>query len=585
MSAPACSRVRDRRRPPALLALAGQLLLAACGGEDAGPADTATAVGTAHPARAIRFEEVTAELGIDFVHRTGSEGSYPMPAIMGGGLAVFDYDGDDRLDLYFVQAGDRFAPGGGPSGIGNQLFRQEADGRFTEVGAQAGVADRGYGMGAAVGDIDNDGDLDLFVTNYGPDVLYRNDGDGTFTDVTRAAGVGDPGWSASAVFLDYDRDGLLDLYVTRYVALDPERECALEGGRLDYCGPAQFPGVRDLLYHNEGGGRFREVGREAGIANTALRGLGVVAADLDDDGWIDLYVANDSDPNNLWLNQGDGTFVDDAVLLGVAYNREGVGEAGMGLGLGDADGDGDPDLFVTHLIEETNTYYENLGEAGFEDRTATAGLGVPSVGYTGFGTALADLDLDGDPDIPVVNGGVKHRPSALAGRPGWFWDDYAEPNLLFVNLGDGRFEPAASGAFGEPVEVSRGLFPADLDRDGDLDLVVTNVEGPARVYRNPTLPGEAGPSWLELRLVDPALRRETPGAEVTVRAGDRRWVRDALPAGSYLAGGHPRVHLGLGAAAEVDAIEVRWPDGLVERFPGGAVDRVIELRRGEGEPR
>jgi hypothetical protein len=577
---------------PAVAVVCGLL---ACGGErpaeSRGTPDARDAASRSSDVVGIDFEDATAELGIDFVHSSGSEGDYPMPAIMGGGLAVFDYDGDDDLDLYFVQGGDRFSAEGAPSGIGNALFRQEPDGRFVEVGAEAGVDDRGYGMGAAVGDVDGDGDLDLFVTNYGPDVLLRNDGDGSFTDVTRQAGVGDPGWSASATFLDYDRDGRLDLYVTRYVAFDADRECALEGGRLDYCGPAQFPGVRDLLYHNEGDGRFREVGRRAGIAATELRGLGVIAADIDGDGWVDVYVANDSDPNNLWINRRDGTFVDDAVLLGVAYNRFGVGEAGMGLGYGDADADGDFDLFVTHLIEETNTYYENLseslGELGFEDRTATVGLGIPSVPFTGFGTALVDLDLDGDLDAPVAQGAVKHRPAALATRADWFWNDYAEPSLLFVNLGAvgggaGRFAVAASGDLGAVVEISRGLFPADLDADGDLDLVVTNIEGPARVYRNPTRRGGEGPSWLEVRPFD-AAGGETPGAIVVLHIGAERLLADARPAGSYLAGGHARVHFGLGERTSVDAVEVRWPNGEREQFPGGAVDRVLVVRRGDGE--
>lgn len=557
------------------------LVIGCGGGSEEPPGEAAGDRGaSAAPVAGIAFQDVTSELGVDFVHRSGSEGSYPMPAIMGGGLAVFDYDRDDDLDLYFVQGGDRFSAKGEPSGFGNALYRQEDDGTFVEVGAEAGVDDRGYGMGAAVGDVDGDGDLDLFVTNYGPDVLLRNEGDGTFTDTTREAGLGDAEWAASAVFLDYDRDGRLDLYVTRYVAFDVERECALEGGRLDYCGPAQFPGVRDLLYHNEGGGRFREVGLEAGIATVELRGLGVIPVDFDRDGWIDLYVANDSDPNNLWINQRDGTFVDDAVLVGVAYNRFGVGEAGMGLGLGDVDRDGDLDLFVTHLIEETNTYYENLGEVGFEDRTASVGLGVPSVPYTGFGTALVDLDLDGDLDVPVVQGAVKHRPTALAGRADWFWNDYAEPNLLFVGDGQGAFAVASSGDFAEPIEISRGLFPADLDVDGDLDLVVVNIEGPARIYRNPTRELGDGPAWLEVRPLD-AAGAEAIGARVTVVTAAGRLVAAARPAGSYLAGGHARAHFGLGDSTSFDTVEIEWPGGRTESFAGGEANRVLVLRQGE----
>jgi hypothetical protein len=441
-------------------------------------------------------------------------------------------------------------------------------------------------MGAAVGDVDNDGDLDLYVTNYGPDTLYRNDGDGTFTDVSAAWGVGDPGWSASATFCDVDRDGFLDLYVTRYVAFDPARECAQQGGRRDYCSPTVFSGVHDLLYRSDRGRRFVEVSVEAGIASVEDAGLGVVCEDFDHDGWPDFYVANDADPNNLWINRRDGTFVDDAVLYGAAFNRLGTAEAGMGVAAADADGDADLDLIVTNLIEETNTYYRNLGDALFEDATAAVGLGVQSMDLTGFGVALFDLENDGDLDAAVANGAVKRRPSpwdsASTASAGSFWSDYAEPNLLFVNAGNGTFVETAAGSLTATAAVSRAMVAADLDGDGDLDLVTTTLDGPARVYRNE---GGNAASWLEVAAIDPALHRDAVGARVTVEAGGKRMVRYASPAGGYLTATGSRVHIGLGTVEQVDGLVIRWPDGVEESFPGGPARRLMTLERGKGERR
>jgi hypothetical protein len=555
-------------------------LTAACGSDpEPGASSSSPSAedrGAVAPAAAsgIVLVEITAETGLDVRHHAGPQDDYPMPAVMGGGAAVFDYDGDGDLDLYFVDYGES---GSERSETGrDRLYRRGDDGRYADVTREAGLGDPGRGMGCAVGDVDNDGDLDLFVSNWGPDTLWRNDGDGTFTDVSEAAGIGDPGFGTSATFLDYDRDGLLDLFVARYVAFDPDLRCAQEGGRRDYCGPTQFEGLHDLLYHGEGGGRFRDASREAGIAAVADAGLGVVAADLDDDGWIDLYVANDADPNHLWINRRDGTFEERAMVLGAAFNEYGVAEAGMGVAAGDVDDDGDLDLFLTHLIGETNTLYRNVGVDGFEDATAASGLGPPGLPYTGFGTALVDLDNDGDLDTAVVNGGVKRRPEVLAQRAGAFWRHYAEPNLLFRNGGDGRF--AALGHWG-PVEVGRGLFPFDHDRDGDLDLLTTAIDGPARLHR---VDGGEAAAWIEIRALDPALRREALGAKVTVHAAGRRWVRHAIPAGGYLTSGHGWIHLGLGDAAAVDRFEVRWPDGSEEAFDGARARQVVELRRGEG---
>jgi hypothetical protein len=341
--------------------------------------------------------------------------------------------------------------------------------------------------------------------------------------------------------------------------------------------------VSDLLYHNEGGAgtpRFRDVSREAGITTVADAGLGVVAADFDDDGWIDVFVANDADPNHLWINQHDGRFEERAMVLGAAFNEYGVAEAGMGIAPGDVDEDGSLDLFITHLAGETNTLYRNLGTAGFADATASSGLGPPGALYTGFGTALFDLDNDGDLDTAVANGGVKRRATVAPGAPAGFWEPYAEPNLLFENTGGGKF--ALIGGDWSHVEVSRGLVPFDFDGDGDLDLLITTIDGPARLYRNDG--GDAG-SWIEIRALDPALHREALGAKVTVYAGGRRWVRHAIPPGGYLTSAPSWIHLGLGTLQTVDRFEVRWLDGTVEEFPGGAARRVVELRHGEGKRR
>ena len=546
-------------------------------------AEAPSAPKDAAPPAGVRFVDVTAETGLDFVQATGSAGSYPMPAIMGGGVAAFDADGDGLLDLYFPNAGSGVA---GESGR-NRLYLQRPRGRFVDATDGSGLDNPGYGMGAAVADIDNDGDLDLYVTNFGADVLYRNEGGGRFVDATAALGLATPEWSTSAVFFDADLDGWLDLYVTRYVQWNEARECQVQGGRVDYCGPQQFEGEADVFYVNEGGRRFVDRSRDAGVSLIADAGLGAAAADFDDDGRPDVYVANDADPNQLWINRGDGTFEDDAVLLGAAYNRFGVGEAGMGIALGDIDGDRDLDLFLSHLIEETNTLYVNLGGApgasdGFDDRAAEAGLAAPSTPYTGFGTAFFDADNDGDLDLAVVNGAVKRRPAALSNRDDWFWRGYAEPNLLILGDGAGAFVDvsAASGDYGAALDVGRALVPFDLEGDGDLDLLVSNLEGPARIYRNESTAGQAG--WVSLRVVDPNLRRTALGASVVAWIDGRPVRRRVLPLGGYLTGGEAPVHIGLGDAAGVERFEVTWPGGAVEEFDGAESGSEVVLARGEG---
>ena len=530
------------------------------------------------------FEDATATLGPAFVHETGATGRLLLPEVMGGGVALFDADNDGDLDAYLTN-GNHHLPGGSKQGpTPNRLFLQR-DGRFVEASEESGLDDEGYGMGVAVGDVDNDGDLDVYLTNYGPDRLYLNGGDGRFDEVTAPAGIDVDGWSASATFFDYDRDGFLDLYVARYVEYDDARGCSDAAGRPDYCSPAAFRPSADVLLRNRGDGTFDDVSETAGVGSVRAAGLGVVAGDLDDDGWPDVYVANDGYANQLWINQGDGTFRDEAVIRGVAYDLHGKAEAGMGVLAADLDNDLDDDLFVTHLAQETNTLYGNrLGGRGFVDETGFSGLAVGSLAHTGFGTAAIDLGLDGRLDLVVLNGRVTlgdPRPGSATRDP---WNRLVEPNLLFLNRGDGRFEAAGDEgvALTAPLEVSRGLATGDVDGDGDLDLLYSNLQSTARLLLD--VSPRSG-HWLLVRALDPRYRREAIGAQVSVFAGEFRRRARVQRGFGYLSSSDARVHFGLGHRTAVDGVEVRWPDGRVETFAVDGVDRSVTLARGEGVAR
>jgi hypothetical protein len=564
--------------------------LSGCGRQDVGaPAPD--------PRPASWFSDVTSEAGLAFVHEPGGAGAFHMPEIMGAGGAFLDYDRDGDLDIYLINGNDALPEAAAdPEASPNRLLRREDGGRYRDVTEASGLGDTGYGMGIAVGDIDNDGDPDVYLANYGPDRLYRNEGDGTFTDITAAAGIAVDGWSASAAFFDFDRDGFLDLFVCRYLDYSRPRRCADHAGRPDYCGPRTYPPVPDVLLRNNGdpgAPGFRDVSVQAGIAAVAAAGLGVICDDLDADGWIDVYVANDGYANHLWINERDGTFADRALVLGAAVNLAGATEAGMGVAAADVDGDADLDLFVTHQAQETNTLYVSQGEGeafSFLDRTAASRLAASSFPLTGFGVAAFDVELDGDLDMVAVGGGV-HRTEPQSGAvPPEPFDRYAEPNLFYLNASldagppgrEARFEPRADigGPLCSTVEVSRGLATGDIDGDGDLDVLVTNVAGPARLYRNDA-PRRG--HWLMVEASDPALGRPALGARITVVVDGRRVVRTVSPAGSYLSSSDTRVHFGLGARDRFEAVDVRWPDGLRERFPGGDADRVMTLLRGSGE--
>lgn len=498
-----------------------------------------------------------------------------MPEIMGPGLALFDADGDGDLDICFPDFGPRGEP------ARTRLLLRGADGTFADRGEGSGLADPATGMGAAVGDFDGDALPDLFLTRFGSDDLYRNRGGGVFEKVTGAAGISGEGWSASAVFSDYDLDGDLDLYVARYVLLDPRTACTDAAGRPEYCGPRTFPGAPDVLWRNEGGGRFRNVTVETGISAVARRGLGVIAADLTGDGRPDFFVANDNEPNLLFVNRGDGTFRDEALVRGVALSGEGREQASMGIVCEDLDGDLDLDLCVTNLRGESDVLYINDGTGMFEDRTGAMGLLGDSRRFTGFGIAAIDADLDGDPDLAMVNGHVFRGPAEPGADCGTFWNDYAQPGRLHLNGGTGEFRVAteAAGIFGRRPEVGRGLAAGDVDGDGALDLVTTAGGGRVRLWfgRPP-----AGRHWLRVRALQRDGARDAVGALVIVEAGGARRLRRLDGGSSYLSAAPAEAHFGLGVATAVDSIEVVWPGGARERFPGGPSDRVIRVVRGGG---
>ncbi len=522
------------------------------------------------------FRDVTDEVGLDFVHDDGDLSQYRVTQIIGSGVAVFDFDGDGRPDLYLL------TNGGPQSGSVNRLYRNMPDGTFKDMTAGSGLGVAGHSMGVAVGDVNNDGWPDVLVTQYGGVRLFLNNGDGTFRDATESAGLKNPGWASSAAFFDYDRDGWLDLVVVNYLDYDPALPCPGANGEKDYCAPHSYRGTVTRLFHNRGGGRFEDVTVAAGLARAPGPGLGVYCADFDRDGWPDIFIANDGKPNHLWINRRNGTFAEEAFRRGLAVDVLALSGAGMGVAVGDVDGDGLLDVYVTHLASEHNTLWQQGPRRGeFRDRTAAAGLLAAGWQGTGFGTVLGDFDRDGWLDLAVVNGSIGRHAAVPGPELGDHFRYYGERNQLFRNEGRGRFRDVSgqNDAFCGRYNVARGLAAGDLFGDGSLSLVVTTLAGRARVYRNVARPRG---HWLSVRAVDPRLKRDAYGAEVTVRAGARRWLRLVNPAESFQSSSDPRAHFGLGEADRYDGVRVLWPDGLAEVFPGGEADRALVLRRGEG---
>ncbi|MGB0715031.1 MAG: CRTAC1 family protein [Phycisphaerae bacterium] len=520
------------------------------------------------------FKEEAGTRGVSFEHVRSVSQKFYFPEVVGGGVALFDFDRDGFLDIYFVQGGD-VDPNAAP-GLGNVLYRNNGDGTFADVTVQSGTGGTGYGMGCACGDYDGDGWTDLFVTNLGPNTLYRNNGDGTFENVSRDAGIVDSAFSASAAFFDFDQDGDLDLYVVNHINWRPEDEtgCFAPSGARDYCDPNHFdaPAI-DTLYENNGNGTFTDVSVRAGLNQAFGNGLGIAIADYNLDNNIDIYIANDGMPNQYWINNGNGTFTDDAALAGCAVNASGSAEAGMGVAAVDLNNDSRVDLFMTHLYEETNTLYLNKGQY-FDDVTAQTGLGGTSIPYTGFGMGFADFDLDGRLDLFIANGKVN-----LSGTVSTEGDPYAEANLLFRGTDGLNFQNVSEFVDGGIAPaVSRGAAFGDIDNDGDIDVVINNNGGPARLYMNQTNRPRNAIAF--------ALRRERGDASTTlvsIKTGERTATRIRQRTYSYCASNDPRVYFGLGEGENVEEITVRWPDGQVEKYGETQGGALYELQQGRAE--
>ncbi|MBM3773170.1 MAG: CRTAC1 family protein [Acidimicrobiia bacterium] len=553
-------------------------------------------VGSAGRGDADWFVDRAAETGLDFIHINGMSGRFYQPEISGSGAAVFDYDNDGDLDVWLVQGGT-LNPGHAPNtgatpevAAGGRLYRNDleirADGsrtlRFVDVTNASRIVARGYGQGVAVGDFDNDGWIDLYLTGFQRNQMFRNNGDGSFSDVSAQTGTGSPtSWGVSAAFVDVDRDGWLDLFVGNYLtySLETHVRCFMESGQEDYCAPARYGPQRDRFYRNRGNGTFLDATAAAGMDREFGPALGVSTADFNGDGWIDIFVANDQRENQLWINRGDGTFANRALAAGVALDGAGVAKADMGVDAGDVDNDGDEDLITTVLTREGNTLYINDGHGLFEDRSMASGVTAASRPYTGWGVGWIDVDNDGWLDLLAVNGLVKQDLDARSPDNPF---PYQQRNQLLRNLGNGRFEDVTdrAGQVFALTETSRGAAFGDIDNDGDEDVLITNSGGPARLLINGI---GTRHHWLGLRLVGGRTRRDMVGARVAVfrTDGPPLWRR-ARSDGSYASSNDPRVVVGLGTSARASGVRVIWPSGRTEEWTDVPVDRYTTLVEGTG---
>ena len=538
-------------------------------------------VGTQTITERVQFVDVAAQAGITVRNVSGELDKTSLLEAKGGGGGFFDYDNDGDLDAYVISGSSfkSFPTGQVPS---NRLYRNEGKGTFADVTAQAGVGDTSWSMGCTAADYDNDGDLDLYITNYGANRLYRNEGDGTFADATAQAGVGDSRWGTGSAFGDYDLDGDLDLYVANFVQFHPDQppisdQFSVWRNIRVYPGPRAYAGYADVLYRNEGDGTFADVTRQAGaIGLAAYNGFQCLFGDLDNDGYPDIYVADDTTPNLLYMNRGDGSFEDISLASGSSHSDDGLEQAGMGAALGDYDNDGDFDIFVTHFSGDYNTLYRNEGGRFFRDVSYAAGVAEASMPAVGWGTGFFDYDNDGDLDLFVANGHVYP-----------IIDDYdlgisyAQRNFLFENLGNGTFaEVALESGSGFGVEkVSRGAAFGDYDDDGDVDILVLNVDETPTLLRND---GGNRRHWFSLSTVGMQSNRDGIGARILVEAGGLRQIREVGAGSSFLSHNDLRVHVGLGEAEKVERLEIRWPSGLVQEFSDLQADRFWVLTEGEG---
>jgi hypothetical protein len=608
-AAPLAASLRDQMMG-LLAATVLALLTSACGTEPGAPV-----IDEAEPSPETRvsahqttadtrsgeiFVDRAASSGLDFLHFNGMLGNLYLAEITCSGGALFDADGDGDLDAYLLQGrvldetktvDDALTPHKYAGPVVDRLYRNElvetGTFGFTDITETMGVTTSQYGCGVATGDFNNDGALDIYVVNLGPNQLLLNQGDGTFEDVTERAGVGDDGAGSTAAFVDLDRDGWLDLFVGNYsdYFVENETECLALSGAPDYCGPGAYPFRTDRLYRNRGDGTFEDVTMSSGIGTVEPSpALGVVTGDFNGDQLPDLLVANDGEMNHLWLNQGvsDGgwvTFYEEALLAGCALNTDGQAEASMGIDAGDVDNDGDLDFIMAHLVKETNTFYENDGGGIFTDSTASAGFGGPSLPFTSFGTGFFDYDNDGWLDLFVASGAVVFIPKLLAeGDP----FPLHQTNQLFRNLGEGQFDEVTdeAGKVFELSEVSRSAVFGDVENDGDVDILVVNVAAPARLLVNQI--GQEK-SWLGIRLVSGSPPRDALGAQAVLLRGGRAvaWRR-ARTDGSYAAARDPRIVFGLGDDPDVQGVRVVWPDGQTETFTGLETGRYQTLAQGQG---
>jgi hypothetical protein len=576
----------------ALVVLAA-VTMVSCGGSKA-PATTTT---TSTAQDESYFVEQAAAAGIDFVHFNGMSGEYYYPEIMAPGVGLFDFDNDGDLDLYLVQSQmlgkgktikDALFPPKGP--LKDRLYRNDltvgADGKktlhFTDVTEQAGINIQTYGMGVAAADVDNDGFVDIYRTGLTEGVLLHNNGNGTFTDITAKSGTANKGgWGVSAAFVDIDRDGWLDLFVGNYLlySVEGDIDCLSVTGQHDYCPPNSYRPQPSKLYRNKGDGTFVDITKTALVGGAYGPALGVSTADFNNDGWMDIYVGNDGMPNQLWINQKNGTFKDMAFLNGAAVNGQGNSEASMGVDAGDYDNDGDEDIFITNWLAQMNILYQNQGNAVFEDRKAASGLGAPSLAKTGFGTAWLDFDNDSWLDLMTLNGSVSMIEAQARAKDPF---PLKMLNQLFRNLGNGRFEDVSARG-GEPfklLDVSRGAAFGDIDDDGDEDVVVGTANGPTRLFINNV--GNKN-HWLGLRLIGVG-GRDMIGARVSIvrPSGPTIWRRSRSD-GSYASANDPRVLVGLGTSTAPVTVRVQWPDGKMEEWADQAIDRWTTLKQGSGK--
>jgi len=526
----------------------------------------------------IKLTDVTKETGIAFTHTDGSSDRRYIMETVTAGVATFDYDNDGDIDIYFLNGSP--LPGCSRSGEPprNALYRNDGNWRFTDVTDEAGVGDTGYGLGVAVGDYDNDGDLDLYINNFGPNVLYRNNGDGTFTDVTEEAGVacGDR-VGAGACFLDYDGDGDLDLYVANYLKFSFEKHVqASMNGYPVYANPRLYPADQDVLFRNNGDGTFTDVSAESGIGAHAGWGMGMVCADYDDDGDTDIFIANDVAENFLFENKGDGTFEEVALLAGTAYDLHGDEQGSMGVDCGDFDNDCRLDFFVTSYQHQFATLYRNLGKGLFEDVTVKTGAGTGTLPYVTWGNSIVDLDNDGDRDIFIACGHLQDNVD--------LYDDttsYLTANIVLENDGRGRFTDVSALA-GDGLKVrlsSRGAAFDDLDNDGDVDIVIQNSRSRPTILRNDT---QSGYHWLQIRLRGVRANRDGVGSRVIVRAGDLVLCDEVHSGRGYQSHYGLRLYFGLGKRRKVDSVEIRWLGGGTQVLRDVPVDRLIIIEEGRG---